>query len=37
MTIILWAASFLFMNLGLVGKMIVGHGDRRSFNIDLTI
>ena len=34
MTILLWAASFMFMSLGLVGKMIVGNGDRRSFSIN---
>ncbi|MBN1559537.1 glycosyltransferase family 2 protein [candidate division KSB1 bacterium] len=34
MTVLLWAASFMFINLGLVGKMIVGHGERRPFSLD---
>ena len=34
MTVLLWAASLMFMNLGLVGKMIVGHGERRSFSLE---
>lgn len=34
MTVLLWAASFLFLNLGLIGKMIVGNGERRSFSFD---
>jgi hypothetical protein len=34
MTVLLWAASLMFMNLGLVGKLIVGHGERRSFSLE---
>lgn len=37
MTILLWASSFMFMSLGLIGKMIVDSGDRRSFSIDFTL
>ncbi|MBN1481271.1 glycosyltransferase family 2 protein [candidate division KSB1 bacterium] len=37
MTILLWASSFMFMSLGLIGKMIVDTGERRSFSIDVTL
>mgnify|MGYP005846674821 CR=1 FL=1 len=34
MTVLLWSAAFMFMSLGLVGKLIVSSGERRSFSID---
>ncbi len=34
LTVLLWSASFLFMSLGLVGKLIVGSGERRSFSYE---
>ncbi|MBN1466484.1 glycosyltransferase family 2 protein [candidate division KSB1 bacterium] len=34
MTVLLWAASFMFMSLGLVGKMIVDNGERRPFSLE---
>ncbi len=37
LTILLWAASFLFMSLGLIGKMIADSGERRSFSFDLNL
>lgn len=35
MTVLLWAASFLFLSLGLIGKMITDSGERRAFSYDL--
>ena len=35
LTILLWAAAFMFMSLGLIGKLIVGCGERQSFSMDL--
>ncbi len=34
LTVLLWSASFLFLSLGLVGKLIVGSGERRSFSYE---
>lgn len=34
MTMLLWSASFMFIALGLVGKLIVSSGERRSFSLD---
>ncbi|MDZ7316535.1 MAG: glycosyltransferase family 2 protein [candidate division KSB1 bacterium] len=34
LTILLWSASFMFSSLGLVAKLIVAGGERRSFSID---
>jgi glycosyltransferase involved in cell wall biosynthesis len=37
MTFLLWSAAFMFLSLGLVGKLIVSSGERRSFSIDIKI
>ncbi len=34
LTMLLWSASFMFLSMGLVGRMIVAGGDRRSFSVD---
>ncbi len=34
LTILLWASAFMFISLGLVGKLIVSHGERKSFSWD---
>lgn len=34
LTILLWAAAFMFISLGLVGKLIVQSGERQSFSIE---
>jgi len=34
LTILLWAAAFMFTSLGLVAKLIVQSGERQSFSID---
>ena len=34
LTILLWASSFMFISLGLVGKLIVQSGERQSFSVD---
>jgi len=34
LTILLWAAAFMFISLGLVGKLIVQSGERQSFSVD---